>query len=55
MYMVIFCANAMAAPLAGTALTGYGYPLVMATAAACLVLGGLAFGLLLRRYEPGSR
>jgi MFS family permease len=55
MYLVIFAANAVAAPAAGTGIARLGYPVVIATAATCLVAGGLAFGLLLRRYEPSDR
>jgi predicted MFS family arabinose efflux permease len=55
MYLVIFSANAVAAPVAGIGIARFGYPVVMIAAAAFLVTGGLAFGLLLRRFEPRSR
>ncbi|MBI4380781.1 MAG: hypothetical protein HY574_06285 [candidate division NC10 bacterium] len=55
MYLVIFSANAVAAPVAGTGIARFGYPVVMIAAAAFLVAGGLAFGFLLRRFEPRSR
>jgi len=55
MYLVIFSANAVAAPMAGTGIARFGYPAVMIAAAAFLVAGGLAFGFLLRRFEPQSR
>jgi hypothetical protein len=55
MYLVIFSANAVAAPVAGTGIARFGYPAVMIAAAAFLVAGGLAFGFLLRRFEPRSR
>jgi len=54
MYLVIFSANAVAAPVAGTGIARFGYPVVMIAAAAFLVAGGLAFGFLLRRFEPRS-
>jgi MFS family permease len=55
MYLVIFTANAVAAPAAGAGIARLGYPTVMTAAAACLVAGGVSFGLLLRRYEAGGR
>jgi predicted MFS family arabinose efflux permease len=54
MYMVIFASGAVAAPVAGVALTRFGYPPVIITAAFLLLLGALSFGLLLRRSESDS-
>jgi MFS family permease len=48
MYMVIFAAGAVTAPLAGKGLTHFGYPAIISAAAFLLVLGALLFGFLLR-------
>jgi len=50
MYLTIFAAGAITAPLAGKAITRFGYPTVMAAAAFLLLLGGMMFGLLLKRF-----
>lgn len=51
MYMTIFASGAIAAPSAGKGLTLFGYPTVLGLAAVLLIIGGLLFGLLLKRYE----
>lgn len=51
MYMTIFAAGAVTAPLAGKGITRFGYPAVMSAAAFLLLLGGIMFGLLLRNIE----
>ena len=52
MYMTIFAAGAVTAPLAGKGITRFGYPTVMGAAAFLLLLGGMMFGFLLRNIEP---
>lgn len=52
MYMTIFAAGAVTAPLAGKGITRFGYPAVMGAAAFLLLLGGMMFGFLLRNIEP---
>lgn len=54
MYLTIFAAGAVTAPLAGRGITRFGYPAVMGAAALLLLLGGLLFGLLLRRFEQAG-
>jgi MFS family permease len=49
MYMVIFASGAVTAPIAGSGLTRFGYPLIISAAAFLLVLGALLFGFLLKR------
>jgi MFS family permease len=51
MWMTVFAAGALSAPVSGKAITKLGYPVVIAAAAFLLLVGGLLFGLLLRRYE----
>lgn len=51
MYMTIFGAGAVTSPLAGHAITRFGYPTTMVSAAAFLLLGGTLFGLLLGKIE----
>jgi len=55
MYMVIFAANAIAAPVAGNGLSRLGYPPVIATASCLLMLGGFLFGFLLRGFDPNQQ
>ena len=52
MYMTIFAAGAITAPLAGKGITRFGYSTVMGVAAFMLLLGGMLFGVLLRNVEP---
>lgn len=54
MYMTIFAAGAVTAPLAGRAITLFGYPTVMVGAAFLLLLGGTLFGLLLGKFERSA-
>ena len=51
MYMTIFAAGAITAPLAGKGIANLGYPAVMSVAAFLLLLGGLLFGMLLKNME----
>lgn len=51
MYMTIFAAGAVTAPLAGKGITIFGYSAVMIVAAFLLLAGGMLFGLLLKKYE----
>lgn len=51
MYMTIFASGAVAAPCAGKGVTFFGYSAVLTVAAFLLLLGGLLFGLLLKKYE----
>lgn len=51
MYMTIFAAGAITAPLAGKGIASFGYPSVMSVAAFLLLLGGLLFGMLLKNME----
>lgn len=51
MYMTIFAAGAVTAPLAGKGITHFGYSAVMTVAAFLLLVGGMLFGLLLKKYE----
>ncbi|MGE0882709.1 MAG: MFS transporter [Blastocatellales bacterium] len=51
MYMTIFAAGAVTAPLAGKGITHFGYSAVMTVAAILLLVGGMLFGLLLKKYE----
>jgi len=55
MYMVIFSANAIAAPVAGNALGRLGYPAVIVVASSLLMLGGFLFGFLLRGFDPNRQ
>lgn len=52
MYMTIFAAGAITAPLAGKGITRFGYTAVIGAAASMLLLGGILFGVLLRNVEP---
>jgi predicted MFS family arabinose efflux permease len=54
MYMTIFAAGAITAPLAGKGITRFGYTAVIGMAAFMLLLGGMLFGVLLRNVEPKS-
>ncbi len=51
MYMTIFAAGAVTAPLAGKGITQFGYSAVMTVAAFLLLIGGMLFGLLLKKHE----
>lgn len=48
MYMIIFAAGAVTAPVAGLGITRFGYAAIISAAGFLLVLGALLFGLLLR-------
>jgi MFS family permease len=54
MYMTIFASGAIAAPTAGKGLTHFGYPAVLSVAAFLLLLGGVLFWLLLKKYEKDA-
>jgi predicted MFS family arabinose efflux permease len=54
MYMTIFASGAIAAPSAGKGLTQFGYPAVLSVAAFLLLLGGVLFWLLLKKYEKDA-
>jgi len=54
MYMTIFASGAIAAPTAGKGLTHFGYPLVLTVAAFLLLLGGVLFWLLLKKYDKDA-
>jgi predicted MFS family arabinose efflux permease len=54
MYMTIFAAGAITAPLAGKGITRFGYSTVMGMAAFLLLLGGMLFGVLLRNVEKAE-
>ena len=54
MYMTIFASGAIAAPPAGKGLTLFGYPAVLSVAAFLLLLGGVLFWLLLKKYDKDA-
>lgn len=51
MWMTVFAAGAISAPFSGKAITEVGYAVVIGAAACLLLLGGVLFGLLLRKYD----
>jgi predicted MFS family arabinose efflux permease len=53
-FFVVFASQAAAAYLAGAAVTRFGYPIVLASAAAVAGLAALAFRFLLRNFEPAN-
>jgi MFS family permease len=55
MWMTVFAAGAVSAPISGRAILTFGYPVVIGAAAFLLLLGGLLFGLLLRRFETAPK
>jgi predicted MFS family arabinose efflux permease len=54
-FFVIFASQAAAAYLAGAAVTRFGYPVLLASAAAVAGLAALVFRFLLRNFEPENK
>jgi predicted MFS family arabinose efflux permease len=52
-FLAAFSAQALAAALAGTALSEFGYPVVLTAIALMAISSAIVFRALLRRFETG--